>query len=684
MVGFVVVGVVALGSTVEGQESGGEVPEAPLSASVPGTDPTPVLSVAVSSAAARVVSGRFEVEIEFARPVSGFEVGEISVTNGSAANLTGSGADYRAVIAPAADGTVVVRVLADAVRDDAGRGNLASALFTRTSSSRRSGSPSDVVGPGIDTWDRATVLSEYRDEFDRTEPDPGYTGSVDDCIAGTTSQEFRNSILQRINWYRRMAGMDVVTERAEFTADAQSAALMMAAEGELSHEPTSSWSCYTTQGARGASKSNLQYGYFEGRRYVGVHAIDRYIRDTGDNNTSVGHRRWILEPGARQMGIGKAYAISVSSDARYAVDVSSDALYVVDSDIFLRQSDVREVRDFVAWPPPGYVPASAVWGRWSFSPRGASDFSSATVSVVDDSGPLPVEIIERETHRGLPHPAIVWAMDGDTDSSPTPEPAAGDECYTITVSGVRIARVLQDPYEYMTCILDLSVESTDLTGLFAPQFLVADSVTHDSVALSWDLAAQPRGVTVNHYIVERLDGVDWVEARRSSTPQTRHTEERLSPSTEYHFRVRLDTTNGDVFDTLTTTTIAGPLEAEVRIVARRLSTGRIEFALQQRRTDGQWSERLLPAQRFFPTGAQVGRWLASAPVTAIDNATAPDLEVRIVARRISGGRIEFALQQRSRGDQWGDRLLPAARFFSTGTRVGRWLSSTPITLTAGA
>ena len=104
----------------------------------------------------------------------------------------------------------MVRVLADAVRDEAGRGNLASALFTRTSASRRSGSPSDVVGPGIDTWDRATVLSEYRDEFDRTEPDPGYTGSVEDCIAGTTSQEFRNSILQRINWYRRMAGMDVV------------------------------------------------------------------------------------------------------------------------------------------------------------------------------------------------------------------------------------------------------------------------------------------------------------------------------------------------------------------------------------------------------------------------------------------------------------------------------------------
>ena len=39
---LVVLGVGALGSIVEGQESGGGVPEAPLPASVPSTDPTPV------------------------------------------------------------------------------------------------------------------------------------------------------------------------------------------------------------------------------------------------------------------------------------------------------------------------------------------------------------------------------------------------------------------------------------------------------------------------------------------------------------------------------------------------------------------------------------------------------------------------------------------------------------------
>ena len=39
---------------------------------------------------------------------------------------------------------------------------------------------------------------------------------------------------------------------------------------------------------------------------------------------------------------------------------------------------------------------------------------------------------------------------------------------------------------------------------------------------------------------------------------------------------------------------------EVRIAAKRLETGRIEFGLQQRELDGSWSDRILPARRFFP------------------------------------------------------------------------------------
>ena len=52
---------------------------------------------------------------------------------------------------------------------------------------------------------------------------------------------------------------------------------------------------------------------------------------------------------------------------------------------------------------------------------------------------------------------------------------------------------------------------------------------------------------------------------------------------------------------------------EVRVEARRLADGRIEFAVAQR-VDGEWSERILPSSRYFPTNSE-GRWLRSSPVT---------------------------------------------------------------------
>ena len=119
---------------------------------------------------------------------------------------------------------------------------------------------------------------------------------------------------------------------------------------------------------------------------------------------------------------------------------------------------------------------------------------------------------------------------------------------------------------------------------------------------------------------------------------------------------------------------------EVRVAARRLADGRTEFAAQQRQPDGSWSERLLPRARFFPASPAVGRWLSSTPLTvsAPDGGTA---EIRVAARLLADGRLEFAAQQRNVDREWGERLLPRARFFPASPEVGRWLSSTPLTVT---
>ena len=399
------------------------------------------LSVAIESTAPRFVDGSFDVTITFSQPVTGLESSDIAVVNGTATNLAGAGAAYTATIEPAADGTVMVRVPAAGAQSKRGAVNASSDPFVRTQDPN-----TEIARLGIDTWDRSAVLRGYRQEFEREEPDWGYTGDVDQCVAGTTSQDFRDSVLRRVNWYRRMAGLATVAEDPALTATAQRKALIMLAQGALSHTPSPDWACYSDIDHPG---ENLGLGH------AGVRGVDGYMQDSGDNNRAVGHRLQILSPLVVRIGTGNVR----DGDRRFGV---ANAMHL-DYDFNLVPA-AREVRGLVAWPPPGYVSAPAVWGRWSFSRQrietevnrvgntiytrwflSGPDFSRASVAVSDDNGPVPTEIIHRDG-------ALVWAVNGDTRSAPWPEPA-DDHCYTVTISGVRVSGAVQAPYEYAVCVL---------------------------------------------------------------------------------------------------------------------------------------------------------------------------------------------------------------------------------------
>ncbi|MCY3785357.1 MAG: hypothetical protein OXG47_01340, partial [bacterium] len=64
-------------------------------------------------------------------------------------------------------------------------------------------------------------------------------------------------------------------------------------------------------------------------------------------------------------------------------------------------------------------------------------------------------------------------------------------------------------------------------------------------------------------------------------------------------------------------------------------------------------------------------------------AVADEPEVRIVARRLGDGRVEFGLERRGAGSDWGERLLPSRRYFPADAAEGRWLSSSALRLQAG-
>lgn len=133
-----------------------------------------------------------------------------------------------------------------------------------------------------------------------------------------------------------------------------------------------------------------------------------------------------------------------------------------------------------------------------------------------------------------------------------------------------------------------------------------------------------------------------------------------------------------------------PDELDVRIGAQRHDDDRLEFVLQVRLPGEPWSERIEPALRFLPPGTEVGRWLVSSVVLVRISdsegayADGGGLELRITARPLEDGRVEFGMQLRLPGGGWSELLLPARRFFPAGTEVGRWLASSSLTVTFDA
>ena len=105
-----------------------------------------------------------------------------------------------------------------------------------------------------------------------------------------------------------------------------------------------------------------------------------------------------------------------------------------------------------------------------------------------------------------------------------------------------------------------------------------------------------------------------------------------------------------------------------RIVARPLADGRTEFGWQP--TGG---ERVLPTGRFLPANVDHRRWLRSTPVE-VGGAEIGRINVRLS----EDGRIEFAFTPTG-----GERILPAGRYLPTNAQIGRWLRSTEIDLGGG-
>ncbi|WP_437647450.1 CAP domain-containing protein [Sorangium sp. So ce362] len=214
---------------------------------------------------------------------------------------------------------------------------------------------------------------------DRSDVKEGaWNGDVSSCVGGEVPAAGRVNAVKLLNLYRFIAGLPPVTTEPLRDEKAQACALMMHANGMLSHSPPRSWTCYTELGAEGAATSVIS-------PTPGVESIDLYMADPG-NETTIGHRRWLLSEELGPIGLGS----------------TSDYSCIV----VLGGSGSGD-KPFIAWPAPGPFPSGALHA--SYAPLDETgwtiqssriDLRDAQVTVTDAGENLPVQVTQLDPNFG--------------------------------------------------------------------------------------------------------------------------------------------------------------------------------------------------------------------------------------------------------------------------------------------
>lgn len=245
----------------------------------------------------------------------------------------------------------------------------------------------------------------------------GWTGNISSCDPGTIPQSAHDLVMKKINYYRRIVGLNYncTSDTSKYTM-CQQAALIMEANNALSHFPPSTWLCYTTGGHTGAGNSNLGLGTHT------VNAINGMMADDGAGNESVGHRRWILHSTKTLFSDGSTN--------------NASALWV-----FIPGTNTQ-VPEYIAFPPKGYVPRDIIPNRWSFGIPNAN-FNAATVTMTGPSGPVTLTV--NPVQNGYGDNTLVWEPVGVITYS------NNDLTYTVTINGITGAP--SSSYNYSVIII---------------------------------------------------------------------------------------------------------------------------------------------------------------------------------------------------------------------------------------
>lgn len=224
-----------------------------------------------------------------------------------------------------------------------------------------------------------------------TQPD------VANCRPGVLSEQVRADVLARLNAIRALHRLPAVTYAAIEDEQATQAALMMAANGQLSHTPATTWKCFTTAGSTGAGTSNLYGGLIS--PYLAYYTEDMYLGGWLTETTNlvannVGHRRWMLDPFLGKIAYGRVAQVLADGSR---TDAAAMKVFSFTGGVPTPSS----LPDFVAYPygdyparyfdPAALLSFSVIADATQHGGANASvSFAKATVSVSGGGASLAV------------------------------------------------------------------------------------------------------------------------------------------------------------------------------------------------------------------------------------------------------------------------------------------------------
>lgn len=236
----------------------------------------------------------------------------------------------------------------------------------------------------------------------------GFSKSTATCDPGTLTRDAIDDALARLNFHRWLAGLGPTVDDATDNDAAQKCSLVSAwnPAGSAAHSPPSTATCYTPEGAAGAGSSNIAWGSTSA-----AGAIDQWMIDNG-NETTFGHRRWLVSPPLSPVGIG-FYRGGNNYGTASCIRVFSGA-------------GAGPFPAWTAFPPPGFVPSSIA--AWPWTVHGAFPRSpQATVTRLSDGVDLAVTVQALSGNYGNQAAILLQRSSWS--------PAVG-ETYRVVISGV--------------------------------------------------------------------------------------------------------------------------------------------------------------------------------------------------------------------------------------------------------